>query len=107
MWWSCCSVLNDGYTNKKSSLKALVECFPKPVSAIERPVGGQISSFQDNMDLRGDAMKFMMIPPQTSGHSLTHEQVMPFLKKLESGQQREGMTNLSSFRTFIELYTFP
>lgn len=36
-------------------------------------------------------MKFMMVPPQTSGHSLTHEQVMPFLKKLESGQQREGV----------------
>ena len=35
-------------------------------------------------------MKFMMVPPQTTGHSLTHEQVMPFLKKLESGQQREG-----------------
>ena len=86
-----CSSLNEVYTNKKSSLKALVECFPKPVASIEGAGGGQISSLQDATDLRGDAMKFMMVPPQTSGHSLTHEQVMPFLKKLESGQQREGV----------------
>ena len=86
-----CSSLNEVYTNKKSSLKALVECFPKPVASIEGTGGGQISSLQDATDLRGDAMKFMMVPPQTSGHSLTHEQVMPFLKKLESGQQREGV----------------
>ena len=83
--------MNEVYPNKKSSLKALVECFPKPVANVEGAVGGQISSLQDATDLRGDAMKFMMVPPQTSGHSLTHEQVMPFLKKLESGQQREGI----------------
>ena len=83
--------LNDVYTNKKSSLKALVECFPKPAASSEGPVGGQISSFQEAIDSRGDSMKFMMVPPQTAGHSLTHEQVMPFLKKLESGQQREGL----------------
>ncbi len=33
---------------------------------------------------------YTMIPPVDGGHGLTHEQVMPFLKKLESGQQREG-----------------
>ena len=60
------------------------------------------------MDLRGDAMKFMMVPPQTSGHSLTHEQVMPFLKKLESGQQREGeLDEINAFLRYIYiLYLF-
>ena len=85
------------YTSKKSSLKALVECFPKPMAATEGgPVGGQISSLQDATDLRGDSMKFMMVPPQTTGHSLSHEQVMPFLKKLESGQEREGLLYIPS-----------
>ena len=60
------------------------------MASVEGPLGGQISSLQDTTDLRGNSMKFMMVPPQTTGHSLTHEQVMPFLKKLESGQQREG-----------------
>lgn len=32
----------------------------------------------------------MMAPPSLSGHSLSHEQVMPFLKKLEKGQMKEG-----------------
>ena len=73
-----------------------MECFPKPVAAPEGPVGGQISSLQDITDPRGDSMKFMMVPPQTTGHSLTHEQVMPFLKKLESGQEREGTDTVVS-----------
>ena len=33
----------------------------------------------------------MIVPPLTSSHTLSHEQVMPFLKKLEQGQLREGM----------------
>ena len=33
----------------------------------------------------------MIVPPLTSSHTLSHEQVMPFLKKLEQGQLREGV----------------
>lgn len=81
--------------NKKSSLKALVDCFPKAAATTEGPVGDQISNLQDTTDYEGDAAKLMMVPSQSSGHSLTHEQVMPFLKKLESGQQKEGMFSIS------------
>ena len=35
-------------------------------------------------------VEMMLAPPSISGHSLTHEQVIPFLKKLEQGQLREG-----------------
>ena len=43
----------------------------------------------------------MVVPPLVVGHSLTHEQVMPFLKKLEHGQVREGMSNLYLTRWIV------
>lgn len=43
----------------------------------------------------GDTVIMAMVPPADAGHSLTHEQVMPFLKKLESGRQREGLCVVS------------
>ena len=33
----------------------------------------------------------MIVPPLSASQGLTHEQVLPFLKKLENGQEREGM----------------
>ena len=68
--------LADTYSTKKSSLRSLVECFPPepPETTPGPPLGVQI----------------MMTPQSVLGHSLTHEQVMPFLKKLEQGQLREG-----------------
>ena len=65
--------LNEVYTNKKSSLKFLVECFPKV------PCTSSV-----------DSLPLMMALPAATSQGLTHEQVMPFLKKLENGQQREG-----------------
>ena len=74
-------MLNETNTSKKSSLKSLVDCFPKEREAVgEKAIH---SSFQNRA-------KMMVVPPLIGGHSLTHEQVMPFLKKLEHGQQREG-----------------
>jgi hypothetical protein len=69
--------LADTYSTKKSSLRSLVECFPPepPETTPGPPLGVQI----------------MMTPPSVLGHSLTHEQVMPFLKKLEQGQLREDV----------------
>ena len=63
--------LSDVHNNKKSSLKPLIECFPK---------------IPDNSNL----LSFIMVPPTSASQGLTHEQVMPFLKKLENGQEREG-----------------
>ena len=71
-------MLNETNTSKKSSLKSLVDCFPKERGENVIPSG-----------VRNGA-KMMVVPPLVGGHSLTHEQVMPFLKKLEHGQQREG-----------------
>ena len=33
----------------------------------------------------------MVLGPSVVPHTLTHEQVMPFLRKLEQGQLREGV----------------
>ena len=81
IYFTYCRALSEVYTSKKSSLKSLVDCFPTeggsgPNSTTEPPssVGG----------------KMMLVPPLATGHSLSHEQVIPFLKKLENGQQREG-----------------
>ena len=71
-------MLNETNTSKKSSLKSLVDCFPKERGENVIPSGVQ------------NGAKMMVVPPLVGGHSLTHEQVMPFLKKLEHGQQREG-----------------
>ena len=79
--------LADTYPTKKSSLRALVDCFPSDLEEWSEswswgappgagpPLGVQI----------------MAAPPSVSGHSLTHEQVLPFLRKLEQGQLREGL----------------
>jgi len=68
--------LNEVYNNKKSNLKALVESFPLP---------------NEGASVNPRKTPVVMIPPEETGPSLTHEQVMPFLKKLESGQQKEGV----------------
>ena len=81
-----CSCLSDVHTNKKSSLKSLIDCFP---DSTDTPSTGD-STIQEPQELEREGMKMMMVPPTSSGHSLTHEQVMPFLKKLEHGQMREG-----------------
>ena len=70
--------LSEVYPNKKSNLKSLVECFPKQV--------------EESSEVKGAPLIYAMIPPVDGGHGLSHEQVMPFLKKLESGRQREGET---------------
>lgn len=70
-----CRSLSEVYTNKKSSLKFLIECFPRV------PPRGSCGE---------DALTVMMALPATNSLGLTHEQVMPFLKKMENGQQREG-----------------
>ena len=70
--------LSEVYPNKKSNLKSLVECFPKQV--------------EGSSEVKGAPLIYAMIPPVDGGHGLSHEQVMPFLKKLESGRQREGET---------------
>ena len=49
--------------------------------------GGELA---DDSLLRGSGT-MMIVPPLTSSHTLSHEQVMPFLKKLEQGQLREGV----------------
>ena len=76
------------YTNKKSSLKLLVDCFPK------MPGG-----------LCEDPLPVMMALPSTSSLGLTREQVMPFLKKMENGQQREGKTLLGTY-SLVQLSPF-
>ena len=45
----------------------------------------------DESSLHGWGTTMMIVPPLTSSHTLSHEQVMPFLKKLEQGQLREGV----------------
>lgn len=37
-----------------------------------------------------DPLVVMMALPVDTTQGLTHEQVLPFLKKMENGQQREG-----------------
>ena len=63
--------LSEFYTGKKSNLKYLVECFPKNYSSL-------------------DSTSLMMALPAVTSQGLTHEQVLPFLKKMENGQQQEG-----------------
>ena len=81
-----CRSLSDVYTNKKS-LKYLVECFPIATSSS--------SSMEDSLTI-------MITLPATTSLGLTREQVMPFLKKMENGQQREG----AGFSFFVMLYTY-
>ena len=80
--WSLnhCRALSETHQNKKSSLKPLVECFLRRKDG-EGSAGGEVLNGQDAM---------MIVPPLMVGHTLSHEQVMPFLKKLEQGQLREG-----------------
>ena len=68
--------LSEVYSNKKSNLKCLVECFPKTCGT---------GSCEE------DPVTIMMALPVITSLGLTYEQVMPFLKKMENGQQREGM----------------
>ncbi len=70
--------LNEIHSNKKLNLKSLVDCFPISVEGVA------------NIKSSATPLTHIMIPPTNAGHVLTHEQVMPFLKKLESGQQKEG-----------------
>ena len=69
------SSLSEVYSNKKSSLKHLVESFPRVPESFDT----------DSL------LTMMMVPPLSVSQGLTHEQVLPFLKKLENGQQREGI----------------
>ena len=63
-----------------------MDCFPsQELSAGAGGGGGGGGVAVVGLDL-------MVSPPSVSGHSLTHEQVMPFLKKLEQGQLREGVS---------------
>lgn len=80
--------LSEVYTSKKSNLKSLVECFPRPTEGIP---GLKSTSQPPSSSTPSDTVLMAMVPPADVGHSLSHEQVMPFLKKLESGRQREGM----------------
>ena len=84
-----CRSLSEVHANKKSSLKSLVDCFPR---------------IPENLN-SVNPLSLMMVPPSSASQGLTHEQVMPFLKKLESGQQREGNTSLISLYTY-NMYTF-
>ena len=72
--------LSETHQSKKSSLKPLVECFLRTKDG-EGSAGTELLNGQDAM---------MIVPPLMVGHTLSHEQVMPFLKKLEQGQLREG-----------------
>jgi integrator complex subunit 1 len=78
--------LSDIYITKKSSLRALVDCFPMDPLMEEGEEGGQ--GFSSGPPL---GVQIMVAPPSVASHSLTHEQVMPFLKKLEQGQLREDV----------------
>lgn len=74
--------LSEAHPSKKSSLKTLVECFPKPKVVLSDQAAPPVTK---------NGSRMILVPPATVGHSLTHEQLMPFLKKLEHGQLREGM----------------
>ena len=71
--------LSEVHTNKKSSLKYLVECFPKSSRPLLEPE---------------EPLALMMALPGNTALALTHEQVMPFLKKMENGQEREGLKRI-------------
>ncbi len=47
----------------------------------------------------------MIVPPTSTSQGLTHEQVMPFLKKLENGQQREGSYWTPFHAAHLHLYS--
>lgn len=78
-----CRLVSEAYPPNlkmpRPSLKSIVESFIEPMEG----VAGVKSS--------PSPLKYTMIPPADCKHGLTHEKVMPFLRKLESGQQREGM----------------
>jgi hypothetical protein len=82
-----CRSLSEVYSNKKSSLKCLVASFPKS-SGGEGPAG------------------IMMALPTTASLGLTREQVMPFLMKMENGQEREGEFVTTVFLLNIKLYCY-
>ena len=65
--------LSEVYSNKKSSLKVLVDCFPR--------LSRSYSSVEP--------LTLMMALPASTTQGLTHEQVMPFLKKMESGSNEK------------------
>jgi len=68
------SSLSDLYTNKKSSLKHLLDSFPKV------PEGFEAKNIHT----------LMVVPPLSASQGLTHEKILPFLKMLEKGQDHEG-----------------
>ena len=77
----CCPrALSEVHSTKKSSLKSLVECFPQRVGGVAGP----------SPTPPPPSAAMMLVPPMAVGPSLTHEQVMPFLRKMERGQPTEG-----------------